>query len=361
MYDFAEKNRVCGNFTMLCRKIYLVEIFAECAEIFYKICLISYNRLRLSTENIFTKFKREFFRLSKKQKRRANQSLHYTVKEPTTLLPFLLEVMPNRGRNSVKSILKRGQVSVDDHMETKYNYELYAGQTVSILPNKVARSEGGLIGLEIIYEDEDVIVVNKEAGLLTIATKKEKHRTAHYQLMQYAREKNPRNRVFIVHRLDQDTSGVMLFAKNEQTKKKLQDGWHSNVKERSYLALVEGKFEKESGIFTSWLKETKTHRMYSSDKENDGLFAKTEFKVVRANNDFSLVEVHLHTGRKNQIRVHMQDLGHPVVGDKKYGAKTNDIRRLGLHAQKLSFIHPKTNELLTFTVDAPKVFWTKLK
>lgn len=281
------------------------------------------------------------------------------MRESTTLLPFLLEVMPSRGRNSVKSILRRGQVSVDDHMETKYNYELFKGQTVSILPNKVAKREGGLIGLTIMYEDDDVIVVNKEAGLLTIATKKEKHRTAHYQLMEYARKKDPRNRVFIVHRLDQHTSGVMMFAKNDLTKRKLQDGWHSNVKERSYLALVEGKFEKEAGMYTSWLKETKTFRMYSSGKENDGLFAKTEYKLIQSNDDFSLVELFLHTGRKNQIRVHMQDLGHPVAGDKKYGAKTNVIRRLGLHAQKLSFIHPKTNELMSFKVDAPTVFWTR--
>src|SRR5690625_2370613 len=195
--------------------------------------------------------------------------MQFTVKESTTLLPFLLEVMPNRGRNSVKSILERGQVSVDDHIETYYKYELHPGQTVSILPNKVARREGALVGLSILYEDDDLIVVNKEAGLLTIATNKEKRRTAHYQLMNYVRKQHPRNRVFIVHRLDQDTSGVMMFAKNEQAKRKLQDSWGENVKERSYLALVEGKFEKQEGFFTSWLNETKTHRMYSSFTKED--------------------------------------------------------------------------------------------
>lgn len=299
--------------------------------------------------------------MSKNKRHRANQSHHYTVKESTTLLPFLLEVMPNRGRNSVKSILERGQVSVDDHIETYYKYELHPGQTVSILPNKVARREGALVGLSILYEDDDLIVVNKEAGLLTIATNKEKRRTAHYQLMNYVRKQHPRNRVFIVHRLDQDTSGVMMFAKNEQAKRKLQDSWRKFVKERAYLALVEGKVTKQCSTITSWLKETKTHRMYSSSNKNDGQFAKTHYKVLQTNNNFSLLEVHLDTGRKNQIRVHMHDLGHPVVGDKKYGAKTNAIRRLGLHAHTLSFIHPTTNEVLTFKSPAPKVFWSKSK
>ncbi len=299
--------------------------------------------------------------MSKKRKRRrpASQTLEFTVKEETTLLPFLLEVMPNRGRNSVKSILRRGQVSVDNHMETKYNYELYPGQKLSILKNKAAVQEGALIGLSIMYEDDDIIVVNKEAGLLTIANQKEKHRTAHHQLMTYVRKEHPQNRIFIVHRLDQDTSGVMVFAKHERAKNKLQQNWHENVKERGYLALVEGKFTKESGVITSWLNETKTHRMYSSFKKDDGQFAKTYYEVVQGNNDYSLVKVELATGRKNQIRVHMQDLEHPVVGDKKYGAKTNPIRRLGLHANTLSFIHPTTGKLETFTSPAPRVFWQR--
>lgn len=298
-------------------------------------------------------------RLSKQRRRQTNQILEFTVTEPTTLRPFLFEMMPNRGRNSVKSILRRGQVSVDDHIETQHNYKLHKGQTVTILKNKAAVIEGALIGLSIMYEDADLIVVEKEAGLLTIATEKEKKRTAHYQLMQYVRKENPRNRVFIVHRLDQDTSGVMVFAKNEQAKQKLQRHWGANVKERGYVALVEGEFTKGSGFFTSWLNETKTHRMYSSFTKDDGQFAKTHYRFMQGNKDFSLLEVELETGRKNQIRVHMQDLGHPVVGDKKYGAKTNAIRRLGLHAQTLSFIHPTNGELKTFTSPAPKIFWAK--
>src|SRR5699024_9034073 len=149
--------------------------------------------------------------------------------------------------------------------------------------------EGALIGLSILYEDADLIVVDKEAGLLTIATKKEKKRTAHHQLMLYVRKEHPGNRVFIVHRLDQDTSGLMVFAKNEAAKNKLQRYWRENVKERGYLALVEGSFEKQSGSFSSWLNETKTHRMYSSFTKDDGQFAKTHYKLIQANKECSLL------------------------------------------------------------------------
>lgn len=298
-------------------------------------------------------------RLSKRRKQHSNDTLEFTVKEETTLLPFLLNAMPHRGRNSVKSILRRGQVSVDQINETKYNYELEVGQKVSILKNKAARKQGALVGLSILYEDDDIIVVHKEAGLLTIANKREKERTAHYQLMQYVRKEHPRNRVFIVHRLDQATSGVMVFAKNEYAKNTLQKNWQKQVQHRGYVALVEGKFTKEAGSITSWLNETKTHRMYSSFTEGDGQFAKTKYKLIQANESFSLVDVELITGKKNQIRVHMNDLGHSVVGDKKYGAKTNPINRLGLHAKHLSFIHPTTGKLISFTSPVPRVFWQK--
>ncbi|WP_373895334.1 RluA family pseudouridine synthase [Virgibacillus natechei] len=288
-------------------------------------------------------------------------SFNYTVKEKTELLPFLLEAMSNRSRNSVKSILTRGQVTVDDHMETKHNYSLYPGQTVTILKNKAAIKESALIGMSILHEDEDIIVINKEAGLLSIATEKEKKQTAHHQLMEYVRREDAQNRVFVVHRLDKDTSGVMMFVKNEHTKRTMQDAWRENVNERTYTALVEGEMAKEKGYVSSWIKESKTHLMYSSPKKNDGQHAITHYKVIQSNKEFSLLEVQLETGRKNQIRVHMQDLGNPVVGDKKYGSKQNVIRRLGLHAKVLAFKHPTTGELLRFEADVPKSFLVKSK
>ncbi|UJL47267.1 RluA family pseudouridine synthase [Virgibacillus sp. NKC19-16] len=296
---------------------------------------------------------------NKQQNRKQGDSFIYTVKEQTELLPFLLEAMSNRSRNSVKSILTRGQVTVDDHIETKHNYSLYPGQTVTILKNKAAIKESALIGMSILHEDEDIIVINKEAGLLSIATEKEKKQTAHHQLMEYVRREDPQNRVFVVHRLDKDTSGVMMFAKNEQTKRLMQDAWRENVNERTYAALVEGEMAKEKGYVSSWIKESKTRLMYSSPKKNDGQHAITHYKVIQSNKELSLLEVQLETGRKNQIRVHMQDLGNPVVGDKKYGSKQNVIRRLGLHAKVLAFKHPTSGELLRFEADVPKSFLMK--
>ncbi|WP_047981841.1 RluA family pseudouridine synthase [Ornithinibacillus contaminans] len=287
-------------------------------------------------------------------------TLNFKVEEAGELLPFLLQKLENRSRNSVKSILTRGQVKIDDHIETKHNYPLKAGQTVSVLKNKVAVKESTLIGMTILYEDDSVIVINKDAGLLTIATEKEKRQTALHQLMEHVRRQNPLNRIFVVHRLDKETSGVMMFAKSEKVKRKLQDNWKDMVKERTYVALVEGYVTQSEGTIKSWLRESKTHKMYSI-QDRDGQLAITRFRRVKANKQFSLVEVQLETGRKNQIRVHMSDLGHPVVGDKKYGAKTNEIGRLGLHAKILSFEHPITGQLLLFRADVPKSFLNKVK
>ncbi|GGB50792.1 pseudouridine synthase [Lentibacillus populi] len=293
--------------------------------------------------------------------KRQEKSLTYKVEDPTELLPFLLKVMANRSRNSVKSILSRGQVTVNNHIETKYNYRLQPGQTVTILKNKAAVKESTFIGMSILYEDGDIIVVKKDAGLLSIATKKEKKKTVYHQLMDYVRRENSQRRIYVVHRLDKETSGVMMFAKNEQVKQALQHAWKENVKERTYVALVEGKLTKDKGTIASRLKESRTHLMYSSGIKNDGLHAITHYHVIQSNKNFSLLEVRLETGRKNQIRVHMQDLGHPVVGDKKYGATGNPIGRLGLHAKVLAFEHPTTGELLRFEADVPKNFFDKVK
>lgn len=285
--------------------------------------------------------------------------VRYSMLEKMELLPFLLEAMPQRGRNSVKSILARGQVQIDNYIVTKYNYQLHPGQTVEILRNKAAIRENRLIGLTILHEDDDIIVVDKDAGLLSVAVDRKKQLTAHGQLMEYVRNASPGNRVFVVHRLDRDTSGVMVFAKNERAKNILQKSWTDMAKERTYIALVEGNVKQEKGVYTSWLKETKTHLVYSSQRKNDGLLAVTHYEKIQSNGKFTLMEVELETGRKNQIRVHMQDMGHPVVGDKKYGSKANIIGRLGLHAKTLAILHPVTKQLMTFRVEPPAIFYKK--
>ncbi|MDC3413482.1 RluA family pseudouridine synthase [Aquibacillus sp. 3ASR75-11] len=287
-----------------------------------------------------------------------NKSLTYKVKEPVELLPFLLEVI-NRGRNSVKSMLTRGQVSVDNEVQTAYDYSLQPGQAVTIYKNKVVK-EASLMDLTILHEDEDIIVINKEAGLLSISSPNEKTMTAYRQLMNHVRRENPSNRIFVVHRLDRDTSGVMMFAKKESVKRKLQNSWKDIVQERTYVALVEGQMKKPEGTISSWLKESSTHKMYSSPDKNGGQLAVTHYKVKQTNKQFSLLEVQLETGRKNQIRVHMQDLGHPIVGDKKYGSKLNPIGRLGLHAKVLAFLHPTKGELMRFEANVPSSFFSKI-
>ncbi|WP_246050075.1 RluA family pseudouridine synthase [Aquibacillus sediminis] len=284
----------------------------------------------------------------------------YEVKQPVQLLPFLIEKMSNRSRNTVKSILARGQVNVNDREITQHNFQLQPNDTVSILKNKVAKA-ASFDGMKLLYEDDAVIVVEKDAGLLSMASPKERSRTAYKQLMAYVRKVNPNNRIFIVHRLDRDTSGVMMFAKNEKVKQKLQQAWKDMVAERTYVALVEGVVKKSEGTITSWLKESKTFKMYSSPKPNDGQRAVTHYNVMQSNNQFSLLQVHLETGRKKQIRVHMTDIGHPIVGDKKYGSKVNTIRRLGLHASVLAFYHPITGKLLRFESDIPPLFKKKSK
>jgi 23S rRNA pseudouridine1911/1915/1917 synthase len=279
----------------------------------------------------------------------------YTVKEPSELLIFLLNTLSNMGRNSVKSLLSRGQVSVNDQVVTVYNFPLQPGHTVTISKEKPLEITP-MVGLKILHEDDDIIVIQKEAGLLSIASLQEKDITAYRQLMDHVRRNNPMNRIFVVHRLDRDTSGVMMFAKSERVQQALQNTWKDSVRERLYVALVEGTVKKSEGTISSWLKESATLKMYSSRYPNDGQHAVTHYKVIQSDRNYSLLEVHLETGRKNQIRVHMQDIGHPIVGDKKYGSKTKPIGRLGLHARVLSFVHPKTGVLMRFESDIPKSF-----
>jgi len=284
----------------------------------------------------------------------------FMVTEETELLVFLLEKLAGQGRNSIKSMLARGQISVDDRVEKLYNHPLKADQIVSVSKEKITEAPK-LIGLRILHEDDELIVVNKDAGLLSVAASQEVELTAYRQLTAHVRRTNPENRIFVLHRLDRDTSGVMMFAKSEQVQKKMQDAWTDVVKERTYVALVGGFVKKSQGSISSYLKESTTLKMYSSQSSKDGLHAVTHYKVMNANRDYSLLEVHLETGRKNQIRVHMEDLGHPIVGDKKYGSKVNPIGRLGLHARVLAFEHPVTGKLMRFETVIPKQFSAQFK
>lgn len=284
-----------------------------------------------------------------------NDTFIYHVEEETTLLPFLLKNI-NKSRNSVKSILTRGQVSVDGQRTTKHNHPLKPGQVIEVLSNRASKKKMALTGIRIIHEDDDIIVIDKDPGVLSMAGKNPNVLNAYRQLNEYVKADNPKNHVFIVHRLDRDTSGVMMYAKNQETQQKLQDNWSDVVKERKYTALVEGFVRKQEDTITSWLTENDAMRVYSSPYDDGGKYAVTHYKKIAGNDNYSLLEVELETGRKNQIRVHLQDIGHPIARDKKYGAKTNPLKRLGLHATTLAFIHPTTDELVRYTVKPPKSF-----
>ena len=297
----------------------------------------------------------------KATKEKNNSGQYYVVKEETTLLPFLLEEMKGKSRNAIKSVLTRGQIYVDGQSITQHNHPLKPGQRVMTQDNKTAMSEQALVGIEIVYEDEDIIIIEKESGMLSIAGQNQFEVTAHNQLMGYVKRDHPKNRIYVVHRLDKDTSGIMLFAKNEQTKQALQENWKEKVLERTYTAVVEGEVKKNQGTIKSWLTESKTFKMYSSSFDNGGKEAITHYKKIRSNRNYTLLEVNLETGRKNQIRVHMEDLGHPIVGDKKYGAHGNPMKRLALHATTLVLIHPTTGKKLKFNSKMPKKFATLLK
>lgn len=202
--------------------------------------------------------------------------------------------------------------------------------------------------LKIIYEDKNIIVIDKPSNLLTISTEKEKQKTLYHEVLEYLRKKN--QKIFIIHRLDKETSGLIMFAKNQKTKEYMQNNWE-NV-ERYYVALVEDKITTKGEIKTN-LKETKTHITYSS---KDGKFAYTKYEPIKNNNKYTLLNIQILTGRKNQIRCHMKEINHPIVGDKKYNAKTNPINKLCLTANKLKFTHPVTKKELILELPIPKEY-----
>lgn len=271
----------------------------------------------------------------------------YIVKENEILIEFLKKMFSNLSKNSVKSLLHNEKVFVNGNMTTKYNYELNIGDVVEIR-EKIAKN------IDIIYEDKDIIVINKPSGLLTVATEKEKNKTAYHLVMEYLKKKNKNNRIFIIHRLDKDTSGIIMFAKNERAKHLYQDNWNDIVKKRCYYAVIAGKMENKEGTIKSYLKEN--GNMVYSVKDRSGKLAITEYKVLKERKNISLLDINLKTGRKNQIRVHMKENKTPILGDLKYGEKSKLINRLALHAYKLELVNPVTKKLLTFEINMPNEF-----
>jgi len=213
-------------------------------------------------------------------------------------------------------------------------------------------------GLAILHEDRDIVVVDKPAGLLTISTDREKSRTAYFLLTDYVRKgvAKSRNRIFIVHRLDRETSGILIFAKNEEAKFRLQSQWQDTKKQ--YLAVIHGHCEMRAQTITTYLTENQAHGVYTTADTRKGKLSHTAYRVLKETREFSLLEIELLTGRKHQIRVHLAGIGHPVVGDDRYGKEPKRRQRLALHARSISFKHPFSGEALTFTTKTPMFFHT---
>ncbi len=282
-------------------------------------------------------------------------ALQRTVTAPAELLPFLLANWPEVKRTRIKQWLKFGSVRVNGQSVTRYDHELRCGDKVGIQVEKAPRHVAPPLpkGLEIVHEDDAIIVLNKGAGWLTIALDSGKGRTAYAALMDHVRAANPRCRIWIVHRLDRDTSGLILFAKTEPYKRVLQQNWHRF--EKKYLAVAEGVIKRDSGTLRCHVNEEFSLRVRSVPPSDETREAVSHFKVLKRTPDRTLVELKIETGRRHQIRVHLSDMGHPIVGDAPYGAKTDPAKRLALHAAKLTFTHPATDEKMSFEKPLPGV------
>lgn len=209
--------------------------------------------------------------------------------------------------------------------------------------------------LDIIYEDKELVVINKKAHLLSIATADEKINTLYHKVYEYEKKKNKNNKIFIVHRLDKDTSGVVVFAKSQKMKELLQNDWNNLAFNREYYAIVEGRVVKDKDTIKQYLKETNTLKTIVTNKEN-GKVAITKYEVIKRSKSFTILRINILTGRKNQIRVALSSINHPIIGDKKYGSTKNPLRRICLHASKLELTHPITKKTLSFEANIPKEF-----
>lgn len=287
------------------------------------------------------------------------RSRYFEIQEENTLMPFLLQALHDQSRTTVKSLLAHKLVQVNNRITTQFDTPLKPGDTVTVGLNKTAAPFHHPM-LNILHEDEDLIVVEKASGLLSMGTERDKTKTAYHILNTYVKSKNPRSHVLILHRLDKETSGIMMFAKNLKTQETLQKNWNDMILERKYVAVVEGCPQPEQGQVKSYISENSALIVHSASAR-DGKLAITNYTTLKSNRQFSLMELNLETGRKNQIRVHMQEIGHPVTGDKKYGATKNPLHRLALHAFKLHFILPTTGKEMKFETPIPVRFTSLFK
>ncbi len=291
-------------------------------------------------------------------RRNIKSLLTFNVTAEAQLIAFIMEKMHGISRNRAKALIVNRVVLVDNIITTHPLAVLKPGQVVQLDRSKHKMSFHSN-SLDIVYEDPYLLVIDKRAGLLSMSNNT-RQETVQTVLNRYLEKGGGRNTSHIVHRLDRDTSGLMVYAKDIKTQQSLVEGWQQLVTDRRYVALVQGVFENKQGKIESWLTEDKRFITHSSPVNNGGKFAVTKYNVLEEGGGYSLVECELFTGRKNQIRVHMAELGHPVVGDHKYGSADDSIRRLGLHAYMLCFRHPVNGKLLRFETPIPACFENRL-
>ena len=269
------------------------------------------------------------------------------------LFNYLRNNLVSKSKNNIKSLLKNECVYVNNKLVTKYNYIVNKNDVIVI--GKNIKKDN--FNLKIIYEDNDIIVVDKPTKILTISNDKDKEKTLYREVSNYL--KKEKKKVFVIHRLDFDTSGVIMFAKSQKVQQLYQDNWNNLAKVREYTAVVQGKTNNK-GHIESYLKMSKSLQVYSS-KNKDGLFSITDYERIKFNDKYSMLKILISTGRRNQIRCHMYDIGHPIVGDLRYKSKDNSLGRLALHANRLEIINPISNKLMIFTSEIPKEFYDIVK
>ncbi|MCI6550028.1 MAG: RluA family pseudouridine synthase [Prevotella sp.] len=280
---------------------------------------------------------------------------HYQVAESAKLLDWLLKNLKGESRTKIKATLQGHGIRVNGKERTQFDYPLAPGDRISVSLTKKNRDQFKSRYLKIVYEDRHLIVIEKQVGILSMAAG---HSSLNVKavLDDYFRQTRQRCTAHVVHRLDRDTSGLLVYAKDKETELAMESDWHHVVYDRRYVAVVSGEMEQDEGTVASWLKDNKAYITYSSDTDNGGKYAVTHYHVLRRTTDYSLVEYRLETGRKNQIRVHSADLGHPICGDIKYGNGDDPCGRLCLHAYILCFYHPVTHERMEFETSIPPAF-----
>lgn len=286
-------------------------------------------------------------------KTQGGDNLVITVKENAPLLEYLINNV-SESRSKLKATLQGRGIAVNGRMVTQFDYQLKAGDKIIISRHK-KQNQFKSRYVKIVYEDRWLVVVEKNIGILSMAAG---HSSLNVKSMldDYFLKSRQKCRAHVVHRLDRDTSGLMVYAKDIETEQILEHNWHQIVYDRRYVAVVSGEMEQDNGTIANWLKDNKAYITYSSPTDNGGKYAVTHFQVLNRTTEHSLVEYKLETGRKNQIRVHSADMGHPVCGDVKYGNGDDPLHRLCLHAYMLCFTHPVTGEPMEFSTPIPTAF-----